>query len=82
MKLTLRLGKLIQTLDLVTNAALEFHRLATDADTTLGDTRAVYCFRTLGDDTMAQVLELSFGEHGLHADLLAVDAFYPVESIL
>lgn len=71
----MRLGKRIQTLDSVANAALEFNRLSTNADTTLGDTRAIDCSDTLCDDAMAQVFELSFGEHGLHADLLAVDAF-------
>lgn len=77
MELTLCLGKRIQTLDSVANAALELNRLSTNADTTLGNTRAVDCADTLCDDAVAQVFELSLGEHGLHADLLAVDAFDP-----
>lgn len=77
MELTLGFGKRIQTLDSVANAALELNRLSTNADTTLGNTRAIDRFDTLCDDSMAQVFELSLGEHGLHADLLAVDAFDP-----
>ena len=77
MELTLRLGKRIQPLDSVANAALELNRLSTNADTTLGNTRTVDRPNTLCDDAMAQVFELSLGEHGLHANLLAVDAFDP-----
>lgn len=77
MELTLRLGKRIQPLDSVANAALELNRLSTNADTTLGNTRTVDRPNTLCDDAMAQVFELSLGEHGLHANLLAVDALDP-----
>ena len=77
MELTLRLGKRIQALDSVANAALELNRLSTNADTTLGDTRTVDRSDTLCDYAMAEIFELSLGEHGLHADLLAVDTLDP-----
>lgn len=75
MELTLGLRKLIQTLDLITNAAFELNRLASNAGATLCDTGPVDRAETLGDHAVTQVLELSLGEHGLHADFLAVDAF-------
>lgn len=74
-ELTLSLCKLIQTLDLITNAALELNRLAPNAGATLCDTSTVNRRSTLCDNAVAQVLELALGEHALHADLLAVDAF-------
>lgn len=78
MMLTLRLGKLIQALDLVTDAALELNRLATNADPTLCDSRAIDRTSTLGDHAMTEILELSLGEHGLHANLLTGDTFNPI----
>lgn len=78
MELTLSLRKFIQTLYLITNAALELDRLAPNAGATLGDTSAVDRTSTLCDNTVTQVLELALGEHALHADLLAVDALNPV----
>jgi hypothetical protein len=77
-ELTLSLRKLIQTLDLITNAALELNRLAPNAGATLGDTSTVKRTSTPGDNPVTQVLELPLGEHALHADLFAVDAFDPV----
>ena len=77
MMLTLRLSKLIQALDLVTDAALELNRLATNTDPTFCDSRSIDRTSTLDDHAMTQVLELSLGEHGLHTNLLASDTFDP-----
>lgn len=52
MELTLGLRKLIKTLDLITNAALELNRLAPNAGATLGDTSTVDRTSTLGDNAM------------------------------
>lgn len=78
MELTLSLRKVFQTLDLITNAALELNRLAPNAGATLGDTSTIDRTSTLGDNAVTQILELALGEHALHADLLAVDTFDPV----
>lgn len=76
--MALVLAEVLQTLGLITHAASELNRLATNTVTALGVSRAIHAGGSM-KHRIAKVFQLSLREGILHPDLLACLALHPVE---